>query len=82
MVDDFQVPGDAGYQFDDYGEGKKLSLNYLNPVAHLGFTPFFPTLPSSEESGVNAGGSFWPAIRSQSINYGKSHKFENGNSRG
>lgn len=55
MVDDFQVPGDAGYQFDDYGEGKKLSLGYLDPVAHLGFTPFFPTLPSSEETGYKRG---------------------------
>ena len=55
MVDDFQVPGDSGYQFDDYGEGKTLSLRYLEPVAHLGFTPFFPTLPSSQETGYKRG---------------------------
>jgi len=55
MVDDFEVPGDSGYKFDDYGAGKKLSLNYLEPVAHLGFTPFFPTLPSSEEVGYKRG---------------------------
>lgn len=55
MVDDFQVPDDFGYQFDDYGDGKKLSLDYLAPVAHLGFIPFFPTLPSSEEVGLKRG---------------------------
>jgi hypothetical protein len=55
MIDDFQVPDDSGYQFDDYGEGKKLSLDYLDPVAHLGFTPFFPALPSSEEVGFKRG---------------------------
>jgi hypothetical protein len=55
MVDDFQVPDDSGYQFDDYGEGKKLSLEYLDPVAHLGFIPFFPAVPSSEEVGLKRG---------------------------
>jgi hypothetical protein len=55
MVDDFQVPDDSGYQFDDYGEGKRLSLEYLDSVAHLGFTPFFPALPSSEEIGLKRG---------------------------
>jgi hypothetical protein len=55
MVDDFQVPDDSGYQFDDYGEGKKLSLEYLSPVSHLGFIPFFPTLPSAEEIGFKRG---------------------------
>ena len=55
MVDDFQVPDDSGYKFDDYGEGKKLSLEYLDPTAHLGFTSFFPALPSSEELGYKRG---------------------------
>jgi hypothetical protein len=55
MVDDFQVPDDSGYHYDDYGQGKKLSLEYLNPVAHLGLIPFFPVLPSSEEIGLKRG---------------------------
>ena len=55
MVDDFEVPYDSGYQFDDYGEGKKLSLEYLESVAHLGFVPFFPSTPSAEEVGVKRG---------------------------
>jgi hypothetical protein len=61
MIDDFQVPDDSGYQFDDYGEGKKLSLDYLDPVAHLGFTPFFPALPSAEEA---AGKRGWVVLAS------------------
>jgi len=55
MVDDFQVPDDSGYQFEDYGEGKTLCLAYLNPVAHLELIPFFPSLPSSEEVGLKQG---------------------------
>ena len=48
MVDDFQVPDDLGYGFDDYGEGKRLTLEYLAPVAYTGFTSFFPSLPITE----------------------------------
>jgi hypothetical protein len=55
MIDDFKVPDDSGYQFDDYGGEKVLSLEYLMPVAHLGFIPFFPALPSSEEVGLKRG---------------------------
>ncbi len=55
MVDDFRVPDDLGYKFDDYGEGKSLSLEYLDLIAHLGFTSFFPALPSSEEPGYKRG---------------------------
>jgi len=32
MVDDFKVPDDPGYGYDDYGEGKTLSLEYLAPL--------------------------------------------------
>ncbi len=55
MVDDFQVPDDSGYEFDDYGEGKRLALEYLAPVTHLEFTSFFPALRSSEEPGLKRG---------------------------
>jgi hypothetical protein len=27
MIDDFKVPGDAGYGHDDYGRGKSLSMH-------------------------------------------------------
>jgi hypothetical protein len=55
MIDDFQVPDDSGYQFDDYGGENKLSLEYLYPVTNLGFIAFFPALPSSEEVGGKRG---------------------------
>lgn len=56
LVDDFQVPGDDGYAFDDYGPGKALNLDYLRPVLKRNdLTAFFPTTPSSKESGGRAG---------------------------
>ena len=32
MIDDFEVPSDPGYQFDDYGPGKALVLGYIRPA--------------------------------------------------
>jgi hypothetical protein len=51
MVDDFQVPGDPGYGFDDYGEGKVLSQDRLPAalVAHV------PSAPSHTETGKRRG---------------------------
>ena len=55
MVDDFQVPGDAGYAFDDYGSGKQLSLRdfpfHLDAKMHC----YFPHCPSTLESGAKRG---------------------------
>lgn len=55
MVDDFQVPGDEGYGYDDYGEGNTLALEYLSPLAPLGLTAFFPTESSTSETGKKRG---------------------------
>ncbi|HEX7343206.1 MAG TPA: hypothetical protein VF398_03020 [bacterium] len=55
MIDDFRVPGDEGYYYDDYGPGKKLCLEYLEPLSQWGLTAFFPTLPSSQETGGKRG---------------------------
>lgn len=56
LVDDFRVPGDAGYAFDDYGPGKALDRDYLDPVLRRnGLTAFFPTTPSSQETGGRPG---------------------------
>jgi len=30
MIDDFEIPNDPGYGFDDYGPGKRLSLRDLS----------------------------------------------------
>lgn len=56
LVDDFKVPGDPGYAYDDYGPGKALDLTYLQPVldAH-GLCAWFPVTRSSLESGGRSG---------------------------
>jgi hypothetical protein len=50
MIDDFEVSGDQGYQFDDYGNGRKLSLDYLFNGENVDYSAFFPALPSAGES--------------------------------
>jgi len=56
MVDDFKVPHDAGYGWDDYNNGKKLDLDYIGPVTsrhnvHI----FFPSAKSEQETGAKRG---------------------------
>jgi hypothetical protein len=52
MIDDFQVPGDHGYGFAQYG-GAPLNLEYLPELP--GWSTFFPAVPSSEETGARRG---------------------------
>ncbi len=56
MVDDFAVPDDDGYGYDDYGAGKALDAEYIAPAlqAHA-LSAFYPSTPSSEESGALRG---------------------------
>lgn len=53
MVDDFAVPGDPGYGYDDYGPGKALVEEYLPPLP--GWSVRYPAAPSSAETGVRRG---------------------------
>jgi hypothetical protein len=32
IVDDFEVPGDPGYGYDNYGPGQALNLDYIGPI--------------------------------------------------
>jgi hypothetical protein len=50
MIDDFEVPSDAGYGYDDYGPGRALVLAYLRPVmsAHQ-LQAFYPSTPSAAD---------------------------------
>src|SRR5262249_49737440 len=41
IIDDFEVPGDPGYEFDDYGPGQRLSLDLLESTG-LTLEVFFP----------------------------------------
>ena len=56
MIDDFEVPNDPGYGYDDYGDGNKLSIDYLDPApGDRDLLIFFPSDPSSEETGARRG---------------------------
>lgn len=50
MIDDFEVPSDAGYGFDDYGPGKALVSGYIRPAisAHE-LRAFYPSTPSTAD---------------------------------
>jgi hypothetical protein len=56
LVDDFQVPDDAGYEYDDHCSGNKLNLDYLMPVIEAAsLSVFFPASSSEEETGAKRG---------------------------
>lgn len=56
MIDDFEVPGDAGYGFDDYGEGRALTMRDFGQVFERhALVPFFPAARSDAESGHRRG---------------------------
>jgi hypothetical protein len=56
MIDDFRIPDDDAYGYDDYGQGKCISLEYLKPVIdkHQLFA-YIPNYPALEESGERRG---------------------------
>jgi hypothetical protein len=55
-VDDFQVPGDSGYGYDDYGPGKALTLDYVRPLRdQYGLRVYFPSAPAADETGACRG---------------------------
>jgi hypothetical protein len=55
MIDDFRVPGDNGYGYDDYGEGKVLESAYLDTLGRDDLKRFFPRASSAEETGKRRG---------------------------
>ena len=55
MIDDFEVPGDPGYGFDDYGAGKQLSLRDFPLHKDKRVTCYLPSVPSSQETGLRRG---------------------------
>lgn len=54
MIDDFQVPGDADYGYDDYGDVGALTVDLLPPSTN-GWSRYFPSLPGRLESGASRG---------------------------
>lgn len=55
VIDDFQVPGDPGYQYDKYPNVGDLTPEYLKPLQIYGLRWFWPTLPAAMESGARRG---------------------------
>lgn len=56
MIDDFQVPGDEGYSYDDYGSGKVLNEAYLRDSGLLEHVRvFYPAASSDQETGFKRG---------------------------
>lgn len=56
MVDDFQVPGDPGYAYDDYGPKGALTLDYIEDlISGYDLKTFFPAQPSNAETGERRG---------------------------
>lgn len=55
MIDDFQVPGDPGYFYDNYGDALGLTLKYLDSMPHLKIAKFFPAAISQNETGAKRG---------------------------
>jgi hypothetical protein len=50
MIDDFEVPFDPGYGYDDYGPGNALTPGYIRPLisAHQ-LQSFYPSTPSAAD---------------------------------
>jgi hypothetical protein len=53
MIDDFQVPWDDGYGYDDYGHGAKIGIEILPPLD--GFDCYLPSDPANAETGMRRG---------------------------
>ncbi len=55
MIDDFKVPDDSGYRFDEYGPGRALDLEYVSQARTPSLATFFPAVPSEKETGSKRG---------------------------
>ena len=55
VIDDFQVPDDPGYRFDDYGPGFRLSADLFDGLDLHDVTRFSPSIPSKQETGHRRG---------------------------
>jgi hypothetical protein len=53
VIDDFEVPDDPGYAFDDYGPGRRLSADYLPALP--GWALLYPSVRPDKETGVRRG---------------------------
>jgi hypothetical protein len=54
LIDDFQVPDDPGYAFDDYGPGRRLTQEIL-PRIVADWHRLYPVTTSDDETGARRG---------------------------
>ena len=50
LIDDFKVPGDADYGFDEYGD-LALDMDLIRPTLPEGTRAFYPAVPAKRETG-------------------------------
>ena len=55
IIDDFQVPDDPGYQYQDEGEGYRMCLDHLGPALLDQLAIFWPSAPAASETGARRG---------------------------
>jgi hypothetical protein len=55
MIDDFKVPDDDGYGYDEYGSDHSLTTDYLSQLSAYPSWYFFPVMHSSLETGKKRG---------------------------
>jgi predicted O-methyltransferase YrrM len=55
VVDDFRVPTDSGFTYDDYGKGRCLSVSNLREAVTARPLLFFPNYASADETGERRG---------------------------
>lgn len=55
VIDDFKVPGDPGYGYDDYGRGFAVDTALLSGLPLANVSMFLPRIASSEETGNRRG---------------------------
>ena len=55
MIDDFRIPDDLGYAWDDYGPGVRVDATALAGALPDGAALYVPALPSADETGARRG---------------------------
>ena len=55
MIDDFAVPDDPGYGFDNYGPGNRIDHDYLKTCNIWPLVTYLPSTPSNAEGGMRRG---------------------------
>lgn len=67
VIDDFLVPDDPGYGFDDYGPGRRLDLDYIASSKLGEPETYFPSMPAAEETGNRRGCVVIPVGRDMAL---------------